>query len=69
MTVSVKASIKEESPELIFIEFVGLENQRADGMAEGLLTCLTNAGFTEEWLHENWVKCLSDGASVKLHDD
>ncbi|KAK0142792.1 E3 SUMO-protein ligase KIAA1586 [Merluccius polli] len=47
MTVSIKASIQEESPEFIFIELVELENQRADGIEQALLTCLTNAGFTE----------------------
>ena len=66
MTVSIKASIQEESPEFIFIELVELENQRADGIEQALLTCLTNAGFTEEWLHENWVTFVSDGAIVML---
>uniref|UniRef100_A0A3B4THP3 HAT C-terminal dimerisation domain-containing protein n=1 Tax=Seriola dumerili TaxID=41447 RepID=A0A3B4THP3_SERDU len=66
MTVSIKASIQEESPEFIFLELVELENQRADGILQALLTCLTNAGFTEEWLHENWVTFVSDGASVML---
>uniref|UniRef100_A0A3B4U872 HAT C-terminal dimerisation domain-containing protein n=1 Tax=Seriola dumerili TaxID=41447 RepID=A0A3B4U872_SERDU len=66
MTVSIKASIQEESPEFIFLELVELENQRADGIVQALLTCLTNAGFTEEWLHENWVTFVSDGASVML---
>ncbi|XP_028437610.1 E3 SUMO-protein ligase KIAA1586 [Perca flavescens] len=66
MTVSIKASIQEESPEFIFLELVELENQRADGIVQALLTCLTNAGFTEKWLHENWVTFVSDGASVML---
>ena len=66
MTVFVKASIQEESPEFIFLELVELENQRADGIEQALLTCLTNAGFTEEWLCENWVTFVSDGASVML---
>ena len=34
MTVSVKAAIQEESPELIFLELTELENQRADGIVE-----------------------------------
>ncbi|XP_056127435.1 E3 SUMO-protein ligase KIAA1586-like [Rhinichthys klamathensis goyatoka] len=67
MTVSVKASVQEEeSPEFIFHELVELDNQRADGIVEGLLTCLTNAGFTEEWFLENWVAFVTDGASVML---
>ncbi len=67
MTVSIKATVQEEeSPEFIFLELVELENQRADGIVEGLLTCLTNAGFTEEWLLENWVAFVTDGASVML---
>lgn len=66
MTVSVKASIKENSPEFIFLELVELENQRVHGIEEALLSCLTNAGFLEEWLHENWVTFVCDGASVML---
>ncbi|XP_039618182.1 E3 SUMO-protein ligase KIAA1586-like [Polypterus senegalus] len=66
MTVSVKASFEENSPEFIFLELVELENQRADGIAEALLSCLTNAGFMEEWLHENWVTFVCDGASAVL---
>ena len=66
MPVSVKASIKKESPEFIYLELVELENQRADGIELALLTCLTNAGFTEEWLRENWVTFVSDGACVML---
>ncbi len=67
MTVSIKATFQEEeSPKFIFLDLVELENQRADGIVEGLLTCLTNAGFTEEWLLENWVAVVTDGASVML---
>lgn len=67
MTVLIKASVQEEeSPEFIFLELVELENQRADGIVEGLFTCLTNAGFTEEWLLENWLTFVTDGASVML---
>lgn len=43
MTVSVKASIQEESPEFMFTELVELESQKADDIVEGLLTCLTAA--------------------------
>lgn len=66
MTVSVKASIEGASPEFIFLDLVELDNQRADGIEQALLTCLMKAGFTEEWLLENWVTFVSDGASVML---
>jgi len=67
MTVSVKASVQEEeSPEFIFLELVELENQRADGIVEGLLTCLTNAGFTESSKFK--VYChLHRYVSVQVH--
>ncbi|XP_041844547.1 E3 SUMO-protein ligase KIAA1586-like [Melanotaenia boesemani] len=54
MTVSIKASIQEESPEFIFLELVELENQRADGIIKAA-----------ENLEE--AQCAVE-ASVALHD-
>jgi len=37
MTISGKASVQEEeSPEFIFLELIELDNQKADGIVEGL---------------------------------
>ncbi|KAJ3583030.1 hypothetical protein NHX12_034540 [Muraenolepis orangiensis] len=66
MIVNVKVSVDGATPELLFLELVELESQRAKDIEEALLNCLDTAGFTEEWLQKNWVSFVSDGASVML---
>ncbi|KAJ3582687.1 hypothetical protein NHX12_000371 [Muraenolepis orangiensis] len=66
MIVNLKASVDGATPELLFLELVELESQRAKDIEEALLNCLDTAGFTEEWLQKNWVSFVSDGASVML---
>ena len=66
MIVYVKASIDGATPEFMFLDLVELESQRAAGIEEALLNCLTTAGFSEEWLQKNWVSFVCDGASVML---
>ena len=53
-------------PKFLFLELVELENQTAGAIEEALLNCLNNAGFSDEWLKENWIAFVSDGASVML---
>lgn len=43
-----------------------LESQRAKSIEEALLNCLDTAGFSEEWLQNNWISFVSDGVSVML---
>ncbi|KAJ3583021.1 hypothetical protein NHX12_034545, partial [Muraenolepis orangiensis] len=66
MIVNLKVSVDGATPELLFLELVELESQRAKDIEEALLNCLDTAGFTEEWLQKNWVSFVSDGASVML---
>ncbi|KAK0133589.1 E3 SUMO-protein ligase KIAA1586 [Merluccius polli] len=66
MIVNLKASVDGGTPELLFLELVELESQRAADIEEALLNCLDTAGFTQEWLQKNWVSFVSDGASVML---
>ncbi|KAJ3583018.1 hypothetical protein NHX12_000015 [Muraenolepis orangiensis] len=66
MIVNLKVSVDGATPELLFLELVELESQRAKDIEEALLNCLDTAGFTEEWLQNNWVSFVSDGASVML---
>lgn len=66
MIVNVKASLDGATPEFVFLDLVELESQRAESIEEALLNCLDTAGFSEEWLQNNWISFVSDGASVML---
>ncbi|KAJ3586049.1 hypothetical protein NHX12_012450 [Muraenolepis orangiensis] len=66
MIVNLKVSVDGATLEFLFLELVELESQRAKDIEEALLNCLDTAGFTEEWLQNNWVSFVSDGASVML---
>ncbi|KAG5857213.1 hypothetical protein ANANG_G00016810 [Anguilla anguilla] len=66
MIVNIKTSVLGEPPEFIFLDLVELQDQTAEGIVDALMNCLTKAGFTEEWLKENWVSFVSDGASVMV---
>ncbi|XP_055497234.1 E3 SUMO-protein ligase KIAA1586-like [Leucoraja erinacea] len=64
--VNVKASLDGATPEFVFLDLVEPESQRAESIEEALLNCLDTAGFSEEWLQNNWISFVSDGASVML---
>lgn len=66
MIVNIKASVLGEPPEFIFLDLVELQDQTSEGIIQALMSCLTKAGFTEEWLKQNWVSFVSDGASVMV---
>uniref|UniRef100_A0A671K3M9 DUF4371 domain-containing protein n=1 Tax=Sinocyclocheilus anshuiensis TaxID=1608454 RepID=A0A671K3M9_9TELE len=66
MIVNIKASVLGEPPEFIFLDLVELQDQTSEGIIDALMSCLTKAGFTEEWLKQNWVSFVSDGASVMV---
>ena len=55
MIVNVKASLDGATPEFVFLDLVELESQRAESIEEALLNCLDTAGFSEEWLQNNWI--------------
>lgn len=56
MIVNVKASLDGATPEFVFLDLVQLESQRAESIEEALLN----------WLQNNWISFVSDGASVML---
>lgn len=66
LIVNIKTSVLGEPPEFIFLDLVELKDQTSEGITDALMSCLTKAGFTEEWLKQNWVSFVSDGASVML---
>lgn len=54
------------APEMIFLSLVELQNQRAEEITSSLLATLKSHGFLEEYLQENWISFVSDGASVLM---
>ncbi len=66
MIVNIKACVLGEPPEFVFLDLVELQDQTSEGIIDALMSCLTKAGFTEEWLKQNWVSFVSDGASVMV---
>lgn len=63
MVVYIKASISHDDPVFIFLELV---SQTADNIVNQLIDCLKESGFNENYLLQNWVSFVSDGASVLL---
>ena len=66
LIIYIRASLQDEPPIFIFLKLLELEGQTASSICDGLLTCLKASGFTEEYLQNNWVSLVSDGASVML---
>ena len=66
LRVSFKIDEKISEPEFVFLALCELESQTAEGISTSLLTVLLDAGFTEEYLKENWIAFVSDGASVLM---
>lgn len=66
MIVYIKASISSEDPIFIFLALVELEHQTAENIVTQLIDCLHGSGFNNEYLINNWISFVSDGASVLL---
>jgi len=66
MVVYIRAAISSEDPIFIFLDLVELSNQTAEKIIQQLIKCLHHAGFNDQYLRENWVSFVSDGASVLL---
>jgi len=66
MVVYIKASISHDDPVFIFLDLVELVSQTADNIVNQLIDCLKESGFNENYLLQNWVSFVSDGASVLL---
>lgn len=59
-------SEKNEEPEFLFLSLKELSAQTAEVITDTLLQLLSDNGFTEEFLQENWLSLVSDGASVMI---
>jgi hypothetical protein len=66
MTVHIKADMGNGEPIFIFLDLVELEGQGAEALTNALLQCLKSSGFTEKYLHENWIAFVRHGASVLM---
>lgn len=66
MVVYIKASISSEDPIFIFLALVELKHQTAENIVTQLIDCLHESGFNNEYLINNWISFVSDGASVLL---
>ncbi|XP_014353043.1 E3 SUMO-protein ligase KIAA1586-like [Latimeria chalumnae] len=66
LTVHLKADIGNGEPVFIFLNLVELEAQTSEAMTNAFLKCLKTSGFTDEYLQDNWIVFVSDGASVML---
>jgi hypothetical protein len=67
LCVYVKASVDGVTdPVFVFLDLIELPNQTADTIARCLLECLSNHGFTRNFLEHNMICFACDGASVML---
>ncbi|KAL4148664.1 hypothetical protein QTP88_002837 [Uroleucon formosanum] len=66
MVVYIKAYISYDDPVFIFLDLVELVSQTADNIVNQLVDCLKESGFNENYLIQNWILFVSDGASVLL---
>ncbi|XP_060882119.1 E3 SUMO-protein ligase KIAA1586-like [Metopolophium dirhodum] len=66
MIVYIKTSISNEEPIFIFLDLIELFTQNAENIVNQLLKCLHECGFNDNFLKENWISFVSDGASVLL---
>lgn len=64
MVVYIKTSISSEDPISIFLDHVELHLQTADNIVNQLIDCLHKSGFDDNFLKNNWISFVSDGASV-----
>src|SRR5258705_14011853 len=51
---------------LFFFDLLELPNQTAEAIVTALLACLRSYGLTEDYLKENLICIVCDGASVML---
>lgn len=63
MIVDIKTSVLGELPEFIFLD-LELQDQTSEGIVNALMSCLKKAGFTEEWLKQNWVSFVDQMVPV-----
>ena len=66
LVVYIRAVIDSREPVFIFLDLIELEAQTAAAIVLVLEKCLQSAGFTKEYLNENRIAIVSDGASVML---
>jgi hypothetical protein len=66
IVIYIKASISFEDPIFIFLALVELKHQTAENIVTQLIDCLHESGFNNEYLINNWISFVSDGASVLL---
>jgi len=64
MIVYIKTYISNEEPIFIFLDLIELITQNAENIVNQLLKCLHACGFNDNFLRENWISFISDGASV-----
>lgn len=67
LIVYLRAVVSEKSPPItFFLDLVELENSSASGIKQALLSCLTRAGFDENYCQKNWLAICTDGCSTML---
>lgn len=67
IVVFIRTVVVDQGPPIfILLEIAELVNKTADGIVEVILAVLQKAGFSHEWLQENFIGFVSDGASVLL---
>lgn len=67
IVVFIRTVIVDKGPPIfLLLEIAELVNKTADGIVEVILAVLKRAGFSHEWLQENFIGFVSDGASVLL---
>jgi len=67
LCVYIKSSVDGVSdPIFIFLDLIELSNQTSSTIADSLLLCLFDYGFTQNYLEQNWISFACDGASVML---
>jgi len=53
MVVSLKVSISNNEPILIFLDLVELKNQTAENIVSQLINCLHTSGLDENYLQQH----------------
>lgn len=66
MVVYMKTSKLFSESIFIFLDLIELKNQTNSNIVDQLIKFLHTSGFTENYLTENWITFVMDGASVLL---
>jgi hypothetical protein len=64
IVVYIKTSISSENPISIILDLVELHLQTADNIVNQLIDFLYKSEFDDNFLKNNWISFVSDGASV-----